>query len=346
MNKRVLWIDNLKGLLCLIVFLFHYLSVFDSLSGFTAVDELLKDGGLFHVLVDGVFAVKLFLIISAYVISKSISQGESLGNIIIKRYFRLAVPVGIACLLAYLLQFFYVIETIPLKPQQEWIKAYYPHYSIILLLKNLLFSVVSGYNDYLGVAWMLKYVFYGSFFVIIIKLSLKDKSVRSKIAILMFSFIIGYAEDALYSLVPVGVFIEEFEVFKEKVPWRNMICFLCLACGLLLHYHNRLGFSSVIASMLIMAGLFISPVLQTILSTKLLKLLGKISFSLYLVHCPVLFSITSFMVTNLNGKENNLVVLLATIAIVVIVSFLFMVIIEKWASHLLVSKAISFFNVK
>lgn len=301
MNNRVLWIDNLKGVLCLIVFFFHYISTFNSLTGFESVDSLLREGGYLHILVDGVFAVKLFLIISAYAISKSITNGKNLGGIIIKRYFRLAVPVGIACILAFLLQHFYYVDKIELSPSQEWVTAFYPHYSISLLLKNLFFSVVCGYNEYLGVAWMLKYIFWGTFLTIIIKHSTSEKTEHKKLLVLLTFFIITYATDPYYSLVPIGVAIEEFEHYKTRIARANIISLGLVIIAFFCHLYNRMGLPSVMASTLIVSAFFISDWFQKMLSFTKLNILGKISFSLYLVHCPIIFSLTSFAIYRIGG---------------------------------------------
>lgn len=341
MNNRVLWIDNLKGVLCLIVFFFHYISTFNSLTGFESVDSLLREGGYLHILVDGVFAVKLFLIISAYAISKSITNGKNLGDIIIKRYFRLAVPVGIACILAFLLQHFYYVDKIELSPSQEWVTAFYPHYSISLLVKNLFFSVVCGYNEYLGVAWMLKYIFWGTFLTIIIKEAIRGRDIRTKIGVLVMFFCISYAVDAHYALISIGVAIEEFQKYTNKVRMREVFSIIMIAFGIGLHYYNRLGFISVVAATLIMIGLFIGMRSQTILSSSHLQCLGKVSFSLYLIHCPIIFSLTSFAVWHIGGG-NNVWILLMTILSVLAFSYLFNIIIEKKVSNIIINKIVSF----
>lgn len=342
MNNRVVYLDSLKGLLCVVVFLFHYISTFNSLTGINIVDKTLLEGGTLHIFVDGVFAVKLFLIISAYSVARSITFGTDLSKLITKRYFRLAIPVGITLIIVFFFQRFYFIEGVIKYTNQEWLNSFLPHYSILLFLKNLFFSIVCGYNDFLGVAWMLKYIFFGTFIVLLLKIGTNDKSAHSKLILIAMFFIISYALDPLYSLFPVGVFFETFEKKINSINKSNVISLLFVILGFLFYFINRLGFFSIMSAVFFMASVIMNVNFQKLLSTKSLEKLGEFSFSLYLVHCPLIFSFTAYFFLNFGG--NSLVLFLLTCLVLLFISFIYHQIFEKRISLFLENKIVKYLN--
>ena len=101
--EREEWIDNLKGIACVIVFIHHCYLAFSSIC--YGINELVRIKP-FNIIISGNYAVCTFLIISAYLVSTQIYKScgvEKLKKIIFKRYFRLVFPVFFSSLISYLI---------------------------------------------------------------------------------------------------------------------------------------------------------------------------------------------------------------------------------------------------
>ena len=166
------WLDRVKGIACVIVFLNHFFLTF----GYTCLGlnkiVLLRP---FHVLVNGNYAVCIFLIISAYVISVPIYRKGDFGKVqqtLFKRYPRLMVPVFFSSLLSYFLHTlggYYNREAGSLLGNQ-WLMG---KYAEPLTLKNLfLTSLVrvwwNGDASFNAPFWMLQILFFGTFLTVIV----------------------------------------------------------------------------------------------------------------------------------------------------------------------------------
>lgn len=86
-------------------------------------------------------------------------------------------------------------------------------------------------------------------------------------------------------------------VWFEQIPMRADI----------FHFYSQFG------ALLIFFGVLASPSSQTLLAGSLARVLGKYSFSLYLVHFPVLMTVTAFFVVRLASLGAVLSILLASL---------------------------------
>jgi len=100
-NGRLYWIDGLKGICAVIVVAAHV---------YAAVRTNLVEANmpLVHILYDGNFAVSAFIILSSILTGYSLEKHrgnilERYRYIVLKRYFRLMIPVGIIIVIMYIL---------------------------------------------------------------------------------------------------------------------------------------------------------------------------------------------------------------------------------------------------
>ena len=91
--EREKWLDTLKVIACIIVFLDHFYLTF--CRNIVRLNKLLDIKPL-GIIINGNFAVCLFLVISAYIICVQIYKNndfERIQKIAFKRYFRLMLPI-------------------------------------------------------------------------------------------------------------------------------------------------------------------------------------------------------------------------------------------------------------
>ena len=183
------YIDALKGLACIIVFIFHFNAAF-------IVDgvALQRIPNSISFIVDGSWAVYLFLLLSGFSITMSLQRKQQYQDHIVKRYFRLALPVSLIQIIAYIMGLIglYTNGVVSDLTNNVWFGHFYTDFSIVTLFKGLIFAVPWG-NEYsaplIAPAWMLTYVFWGTFLVVCLQIAsnnLKNK----KTVILYFLFII------------------------------------------------------------------------------------------------------------------------------------------------------------
>jgi peptidoglycan/LPS O-acetylase OafA/YrhL len=86
-------------------------------------------------------------------------------------------------------------------------------------------------------------------------------------------------------------------------------------------------FRDMLSAVVVMLGVCLSPALRRVMSSGLLLWLGRVSFSLYLVHFPILFSVGCWvfnaLATRLPLMEASVLTLLVTLPLMLVVASLF-----------------------
>lgn len=123
LTARLDWVDGLKGISAIIVVLQHTLVTIFSVSA----SENFRIPVLHH-LWDGNFAVSVFIILSTMLTCHGIERHrdkllERYRYIVLKRYFRLVIPVGVIIVAMYLLNLLglFYAEEYGAKTNNEWL---------------------------------------------------------------------------------------------------------------------------------------------------------------------------------------------------------------------------------
>lgn len=123
MKSRLGWVDGLKGISAIIVVLQHTLVTLLGISSSTTYRL-----PIIHNLWDGNFAVSVFIILSTILICHGIEQHreqllERYRYIVMKRYFRLVIPVGTVIVIMYLLNIagLFYAEELGAKTGNSWL---------------------------------------------------------------------------------------------------------------------------------------------------------------------------------------------------------------------------------
>jgi peptidoglycan/LPS O-acetylase OafA/YrhL len=173
-GNRINWIDGLRGISCLLIFTHHFLlAVFPATYYGTAATLHSEKWELFYAqsplgfLTNGNLWVCMFCIISGMVVSFPAmkEQYEKVSDSMLKRYFRLALPVFFVCLIVYLmgkLNLFVNAEAAGITGS-PWLGKYYQTMPGFLQIFVSAFISIwfIGDNTFATAFWMLSTLFYG-----------------------------------------------------------------------------------------------------------------------------------------------------------------------------------------
>lgn len=222
MSRRIEWVDGLRGIACLGVFVYHFIRyVFPATySGFLSdvkvcdMEMYLANNPL-SIIVNGNFYVCLFFVISAFVLSMQVSKNNNkreIAMISLKRYPRLAIPVFIIGIISFIIGKILLFVGIDAQiPAQNL--------SVFRLIKVLLFDTwFIGSQEVLSVFWMLSILFYGSFITIIIASIVSSVKKPYSIIILCVCSVFISMINMYYLSFSLGIFLQYiYENRKEQI---------------------------------------------------------------------------------------------------------------------------------
>lgn len=279
-----------------------------------------------HILVNGSFAVCLFLILSGYVISMTsdkIATLEDLTCSIVKRYLRIALPISCIVFIAYVMYLLnlYKIQDIAIATNNSLASFYYKEVSLRSFIENLLFSPI-GMHAVLAPCWMLGYIFVGSILVYILNIITRNTPFYLKIfLLLMVMYALYLYSNFLWSCIIFGMITEAVDKKHPNVLGSKVLSiFTVFVVVLGVYIQSRLpellntdykvnGLSAI----LVWVGVNYCLPLRYLFSLRPFVWFGNISFSVFLVHWPLICSVSCslyFLLLPL-GYVNMLIINLA-----------------------------------
>lgn len=354
-RQRIDWVDGIKGIASFCVFLSHFLIAFlpGSYYGQTSPSHIFY--GLDHIssqspfsfFTRGHFMVCLFCLISGMVLSIKViglQNKNNISTIILKRYFRLSLPLFFSAVFAWFLwktNLYYHIETSAIT-KSKWLSNYY--LGDLPLVKDLFFtSFISvwfiGNNTFSGVFWMLKLTFLGSY-----------------LSILLSQMVWKYQKKSLFFLALLCIFF-------IRLNSMYLLFVLGTIIALFMHYYEpKKAIFTFIGPIIFIIGCFFGGFPRGVIPTNIYSLftlpsyidksqffhiagsffvvLGQISYAFFLLHFPILFSFTTrffvFLHKNTDSYQIPLIIVFISSSILMIFcAFLFTKIIENNISKLL-----------
>lgn len=363
-SNRFLELEGIRGIAAIVVVLYHFLLAFYLFSFFGPKSPGLTQhmrfednlyGSPFSGFISGTFAVAIFFVLSGFVLSIGYFQTGKMSivkRLASKRYLRLMLPALASLLLCYFLIRIGAshIKEASAITNSTWLASnwnFVPHLSEVLRDGFLTIFTQDPIHSYNNVLWTMSYEFAGSFLVFLfLALFAKTPNRWVLYAILsvvtfntwFFAFVIGMVFADMYSrgylkqktrslffalpLLLTGIYLGGY-------PFGNDLS------GTAYFFYGQLPFSGLnyqIISLTLGAAIIVSVVLATsqvanILRKKYISKLGKYTFSLYLVHIPILYTFSSavFVASTAHFGYNKsvLITLLASIPVVVATTILF-----------------------
>jgi len=332
-KARLSYLEGIRGLAAFIVLIAHFKNIiaidletrtgeyFAGLVHSTFLGDCLN--AFLVTLLDGKLAVYVFWFMSGYVISIrlfGVNGIQYLKLAAIKRYFRLAIPVLASVLLAYLL-----MKSGAMYNQQVADRSGPEFHSmrgvfnfdpdLLAAVKNALFDSFFNFQykgSYNPILWTMSPELFGSFCCFFLFLVFRTWQGRYfvfpllAIAALCFhqfwlaTFITGYVLcDLSHNANSFSGFVTRaFErIFSNGWRMGFIMLILVLINGIFIKYYS--GYAKVLVSAGLVILVMFSPGLRSFFSSRLLTWLGRLSFSLYLVHLPLIYSLSCFLLISL-----------------------------------------------
>lgn len=327
-SPRLIALDGLRGVAAVIVVLFHYLAMLHptAVPRYSDTPHALADTPL-ALLWNGEFAVLVFFVLSGFVMAAAAERrADKIVPNIVTRYFRLALPMVASVVLALLWLTLFPTAARDLAAQLSnpsvWLS-----YTVqgdlpsiwAALFDGAVGSLITGASPINNVLWTMQVEFVGSVALFVVYwLGRNSTGLR-------FAALAGFALLGLFVLRDAYLcFVTGALLFEaHKRGWMNRLpawaAALAFVLGALLGapadgFADRIGLGMVptrlqpgnawglmpvvAATLLLIAALRLAP-FATLLSMRLPQWFGRISFALYLVHVPVLYTFVASAQLNL-----------------------------------------------
>lgn len=325
MTEKINYLDGLRGIAAVNVMIMHFFIVF--LPAMIYSDRMPSHLGNFEQIFSntplgligaGNFSVCIFFILSGYVLTQKYFKTKDRNIIIsgaVRRYIRLFVPVLAAILLSFLLAsagvFHYYIETVAISGNNNYAGYWIFTPDIIEAIKQAVWGTFfAGEDTYNPVLWTMTIEFYGS--ILVFAMTFLFGQQRARWTFYLAAAIFFFNSYYLAFIIGLGLadtFNSKTSIFKTG---NKIVLSIILISGLFIGSYpvgtvtndSLYGFLNngffqtpkltyhILGAGMIMYVLLNSRWLQNIFSSSLLILLGKISYSLYLIHFLVISSFT------------------------------------------------------
>lgn len=311
---RISSLDGLRGSAALVVVFFHsFAALSPQLEPGLGIDPLPLIDNPFAFLWNGLFAVSIFFVMSGFVIAAS-APGRPwlLPLTIILRYLRLAIPAGFSCVFAMglLLLLPDALDAFRALSPSNWLQYSYSHVEpapIGAFKEGAISIFVTGSSLYNNVLWTMKVELIGSVAVYLIS-TLPDRC-RSPILLLWFLSTLALREFNYIGFSLGALMFRHRPTVTSSAAVALLFAGSLMIGGLFAGIGDRLGWTFPFAYEVgkpahilsgICAALTVYSVLRSRwiaegLSSRPFQYLGHISFSLYLVHVPIVYTIGSAM---------------------------------------------------
>ena len=278
---------------------------------------------------DGELAVAVFFVLSGAALSVSYFNGGGEAAVLkmaVKRYPRLFIPILAACMIVFALErlgLVYNVSAGAIVQRSDWLGSFqHPALSLYDVLRYSLVDVfwTRGNGDIIPFLWTMKLEFVGSIAVFALLLSVRSLPSYRAVFWSIFAVLAVIPHVGLNQLAcfVAGMCLADmrargrFAHLQTRLPsllaWMLLVAVAALDASQ--HLQGSPFFRAFFAVALLMI-IFANPRIEAFFANPLSRLLGKLSFSLYLMQYPVMISITSWLIVHFgaSGLQNPMVVL-------------------------------------
>lgn len=312
-SSKIQSVEYLRGIAALMVCVFH---IACGNANFLHPNSYLKQMASF-----GYLGVELFFVISGFIIPFSLYKSKytlsKFKSFLLRRLTRIEPPY-IASIILVLLLNYLASKTSGFAGESFNfdIKQFFAHFGYL--------TEWFGYNWYQDIYWTLLiefqfYILIGIVFTLLVRSKLL--SITTLILLMVSHFIIPLKLFHFIGLFTIGMsyFLYKIDIINK----RDMILLSIILC---IFNMFTVGISEGIA------GLFAIAFMEfAVFDNKLLKFLGTISFSLYLIHCPIGGKIINLSLRFSNNIITKYAIFNLALVISLIIAYLFYFLIEKKA---------------
>lgn len=343
--------ESIRGLACMAVVFSHlsliYVPFLHNFEGLTSSGYSLVDffhNSPFGFLFSGTAAVYVFFVLSGYVLSYAIlsknNVNEKITSMAVKRYPRLAIPALASCILTFFILYFVQIDT---SNVSSWIQLYGKSGTFLnALYEGTLGAFIFGESSLNFVLWTMQIELIASFIIFFLIYIFFNKS-RFTFNILAALVPLIFIPISLKLVLGIYAFVFGMLLYMhgKKIP--SLLTIPALIIGLYFAgIHNTSSSYSIftdilgnkayqllnfMAGFLIVYGVLFNDKVSLFLDKKPLVLLGKLSFSIYLLHVILLYAVSIPLFNNLylylNYPAAALISAIITIILILVFSFFY-----------------------
>lgn len=308
-------LDGLRGVAALAVVFFHFFSAYvpSLLPEQTGHPWWGTDTPL-AILYNGGFAVSVFFVLSGFVIANSAAARRlPVWFNLCARYVRLALPVLAGTLFGWALLALspHTVAALKAVEDHEWLKWVYDggEPNIYWAVKDALIGVfIHGSSKFNNVLWTMKIELLGSLAIYLLYGIVGAQYRVPSLVIAALASVIALRKPE-FAAFAIGALIREAYVvgrLSGRWAWPALI-FGVIFGAMMEGYGERLGFTVALPHMLalgephqiwhvaaaaaLVCAVLVSSKMKRMLSTQSTRFLGDISFGLYLVHVPLLYTL-------------------------------------------------------
>lgn len=380
-NQDTLYLNGIKGIACLIVFIMHFVQTFYPavFNGTVFLPHLPNDLDAKIIqtplmsLINGRLMVGVFMVISGMIITIQVMKNndeKKLSEIIFKRYFRFTFVLFFFCLLIFVMKklgLFFAPECVEITGARGTLGIYANDFSLQDCFKHAFFLIPFKKNTAFSLAfWCIKDMLIGSYISILLGIAAKNLNKYSLILFAVLYIMFAY-NNFWFSTFVLGSIIGYVYIHKEEFydpgkvkvydaagvilfiagmvigtyPWRIQPTNFYASLGALIpEGMDKAVFFEIFGGFMIVCGLSMSRI-RFLFCTKPMLFLGKLSFSIYLLHVPVLYSLGCWMMIMLNKANadyilSTILIFAAVLTAVLAVSYVFNRYVETFCSKLMI----------
>jgi peptidoglycan/LPS O-acetylase OafA/YrhL len=331
--SKVKVVEGIRGVACFMVVLSHlsltffpYLHTFSGKGGVNNPIQIDIYNSPFGFMYSGASAVCIFFVLSGYILTY-VALKDNIHKLIamsVKRYPRLMIPSAVSCILAYVLFCLFSFDKSMLT---DWIGSYGSgNYSFLgALFSGTIKSFFIGESSYNPTLWTMKIELIGSFFIF----AMCFTKYKYRVIYIDLSVIVSLVLLTVFKLLSasLGMGLIAFTVGylfclygKNIKPMLSIPLFIF---GLYLAgaHNNSSSYSAIISffgedtyllgnftsAILIVYSIIFSRSLNSFFSKKIFVFMGKVSFSVYLIHLPIISTLGvlcfNFLYKNFSYEE-------------------------------------------
>jgi peptidoglycan/LPS O-acetylase OafA/YrhL len=349
-ENRLEHLDSLRGLASITVVLSHFFIAY----GLDLSNKIVNYSPL-HFFYDGFAAVSLFFVLSGFVLSLSLNRALDLQiyNFYTKRLFRIMPSYLFVLSLSIFLYFnFKVIKTIP--QSTNWINEFWTQpLDFYNFLKQILFIPPQNNANLVFQNWTLNIEMLFSFlipflYIIIKKTNILTFLIFNLVMLVFFNIPIFILHFSLGIILAVHSDFIVFNFIKYEKKFRVLlilttIFFYTYRYTIPMYYYyyyrklnflnndNLIWIITGLGSFLLLLYCLSSEFLIKILNKNFFKLLGKYSYSIYLIHSVVLIYLIPKFILLLNNFEifNKYIVLTTALIFLLVTTFILSSLLSK-----------------
>lgn len=326
-GEPIKWIDGLKGVCAIIVVVHHIFLTFNNVEYYT--DNYDTFMPVVRNFINGNFAVSIFIILSSVLTCHTIDKYkgnciEGYTAILTKRYFRIAIPVGIviilmkminACGLSYADAFGQSIHN-------SWLQG--RDTALNQLAYSILLSPFGRCGEILNVGWMLGYVFVGTFLIVIIDILMQRKNIMGKVSIYTLLFVSFWKIDFYYINVIFAYILYNTSLNSGGGRKKFLLSILLFLIFIAFDLYKSTNIWNMLRAMVLVTFIIYTPCIRDFLSNKVFCWLGRLSMNIYLLQLLVIYTYTCRVAQSVHlTSEIELLLYISTIIITIFLAYIF-----------------------